>query len=214
MFNQKTFAFRIDNYAGFSVVQSSLHDRWSRKYAGSRGETLSYTVSTAFDTFPFPENWWSDAALEDAGRTYYEFRTELMMKYDEGLTKTYNRFHDRHEQDPGIVRLRELHAAMDRAVLDGYGWQDIATDCEFLLDDVDYEVDEETRGEKKPYRYRWSEEAHVEVMARLLALNQRRYAEEVAAGLQTEKGAIGAASKKAGRRQAVAPFSKVALPLD
>ena len=130
VFNQKTFAFRIDNYAGFSVVQSSLHDRWSRRYAGSRGETLSYTVSTAFDTFPFPENWWSDAALEDAGRTYYEFRTELMMKYDEGLTKTYNRFHDRHERDPGIVRLRELHAAMDRAVLDGYGWQDIATDCE------------------------------------------------------------------------------------
>ena len=51
-------------------------------------------------------------------------------------------------------------------------------------------------------------------MARLLALNQRRYAEEVAAGLQAEKGAIGAAPKKAGRRQAVAPFSKVALPLD
>lgn len=33
-----------------------------------------------------------------------------------------------------IIRLRELHAAMDRAVLDAYGWTDIPTDCEFILD--------------------------------------------------------------------------------
>ncbi len=30
---------------------------------------------------------------------------------------------------------------MDRAVLDAYGWTDIPTDCEFLLD---YEIEEET----------------------------------------------------------------------
>ena len=49
--------------------------------------------------------------------------------------------------------LRALHAAMDRAVLDAYGWTDIPTDCEFLLD---YEIDEATWGrKKKPYRYRW-----------------------------------------------------------
>ena len=42
---------------------------------------------------------------------------------------------------------------MDRAVLDAYGWTDIPTDCEFLLD---YEIDEKEWGtRKKPYRYRW-----------------------------------------------------------
>ena len=42
---------------------------------------------------------------------------------------------------------------MDRAVLDAYGWDDIPTDCEFLLD---YEIAEEEWGKrKKPYRYRW-----------------------------------------------------------
>ena len=213
VFNQKTFAFRIDNYAGFAVVQSSLHDRWSRKYAGSRGETLSYTVSTAFDTFPFPESWRADRALEDAGATYYEFRTELMMRNDEGLTKTYNRFHDPAERDPDILRFRELHAAMDRAVLDAYGWTDIPADCEFLLD---YEIDEETWGKKKkPYRYRWPEEVHDDVLARLLDLNQRRYAEEVAAGLHAEKGTKGSGSnKKKTQRQAALPSSNVTLPLD
>ena len=37
------------------------------------------------------------------------------------MTRTYNRFHDPNEDDPEIGRLRELHAAMDRAVLDAYG---------------------------------------------------------------------------------------------
>ena len=95
------------------------------------------------------------------------------------MTKTYNRFHDPYENDTEIVRLRELHAAMDRAVLDAYGWRDISTDCEFLLD---YEIDEATWGtKKKPYRYRWPDETRDEVLARLLALNAERAEEEARA---------------------------------
>ena len=57
------------------------------------------------------------------------------------MTNTCNRFHDPEERDPRIAKLRELHAAMDRAVFDAYGWTDIPTDCLFLLD---YENDGET----------------------------------------------------------------------
>ena len=99
-----------------------------------------------------------------------------MIERNEGMTKTYNRFHDPYETDPEIVRLRELHAAIDRAVLDAYGWRDVSTDCEFLLD---YEIDEATWGtKKKPYRYRWPDETRDEVLARLLALNTERAEEE------------------------------------
>ena len=88
------------------------------------------------------------------------------------MTKTYNRFHDRYENDPEIAKLREFHTAMDRAVLDAYGWDDIPTDCEFLLD---YEIDEEEWGNRrKPYRYRWPDEVRDEVLARLLELNAQR----------------------------------------
>ena len=66
-----------------------------------------------------------------------------MFRNDEGLTKTYNRFHDPYDDDTEIARLRDLHAAMDRVVLDAYGWTDIPTDCEFLLD---YEIDETAWG--------------------------------------------------------------------
>ena len=60
----------------------------------------------------------------------------------EGLTKTYNRFHDPGEASAEIARLRELHAAMDRAVLDAYGWQDVQPVCGFALDWLDLDEDE------------------------------------------------------------------------
>ena len=102
-----------------------------------------------------------------------------MVRNDEGLTATYNRFHDPYENDPEFAKLRELHAAMDRAVLDAYGWTDIPTDCEFLLD---YEINEEEWGNrKKPYRYRWPDDVRDEVLARLLELNAERAAEETRA---------------------------------
>ena len=134
-----------------------------------------------------------------------------MVRNDDGLTKTYNRFHDPNNNEPNIVKLRELHAHMDRAVLDAYGWEDVSTDCEFLLD---YEIDEETWGtKKKPYRYRWPEAVHDEVLARLLDLNQKRYAEEVAAGLHAEKGRKTTAPKKRMQRKSAPQSSNATHPL-
>ena len=95
---------------------------------------MRYTPSDCFETFPFPPNFENDPALEASGQAYYEFRAGLMVRNNEGLTKTYNRFHDPEERSPEILKLRELHAAMDRAVLDAYGWTDLKPTCEFLLD--------------------------------------------------------------------------------
>ena len=212
VFAESLIVFPLATHAAFSALQSRPHEIWARFFGSSMKDDLRYTPSDCFETFPFPNKWQTHPALGAAGRTYYDFRAQLMVKHDEGLTKTYNRFHDPNETDSDIQRLRELHAAMDRAVLDAYGWADIPTDCKFLLD---YEIDEETWGKKrKPYRYRWPEEVHNEVLARLLDLNRERYAEEVAAGLHAEKGTRGAASKKKTRRQAALSSSNVALPLD
>ncbi len=105
-----------------------------------------------------------------------------MVKNNEGLTQTYNRFHHPDEKSPEIQRLRDLHAAMDRAVLHAYGWTDIPTECEFLLD---WEDEEDTGGgrRKKPWRLRWPDEVRDEVLARLLALNAERASEEARAGI-------------------------------
>ena len=111
---------------------------------------------------------------------YHDFRAGLMVRHRQGLTKTYNRFHDPNEREPDITRLRELHAAMDRAVLTAYGWADVSADCDFLLD---HEIDEEAGGNrKKPYRYRWPDDVRDEILARFLELNAARAAAEIPSG--------------------------------
>ncbi len=180
VYAETTIIFPFTTHAAFCALQSRPHELWARFFGSSMKDDLRYTPSDCFETFPFPEGWETGAALEAAGKAYYDFRAALMVENDEGLTKTYNRFHDPDERDARIAELRRLHAAMDRAVLHVYGWDDIPTDCEFLLD---YAIDDETRGrKKKPWRYRWPDEVRNEVLARLLALNAERAAEKRMAG--------------------------------
>jgi hypothetical protein len=178
--------FAESSFASFAALQSRPHELWARFFGSSMKDDLRYTPSDCFETFPFPEEWQTHPELESAGRDYYDFRAQLMVATDLGLTKTYNRFHDPDEKNDNIVRLRELHAAMDRAVLNAYGWTDIPTDCDFLLD---YEDDDGSSRRKKPWRYRWPDEVRDEVLARLLELNARRAEEERLAGLGSRKGA-------------------------
>ena len=165
-------------------------------------------MSACFDTFPFPDGWLDDPALEKAGRAYFQYRRDFMVANDEGLTKTYNRFHDPHEKSSEIAHLRELHEAMDRAVLEAYGWDDLAeiARCEFLLDYEEEDgdsselsvVSSQSEGsslttnnqqlatrrsrKKKPWRLRWPDDFRDEVLARLLELNEQRHQEELLAG--------------------------------
>ena len=124
-----------------------------------------------------------------------------MSKLKLGTTKTYNLFHcngiqsnqldlkdkqvialQKHlEKTPntisfeeavqGIIKLRELHKQMDEAVLEAYGWQDIALRHDF------YEVDYLPENDR--VRYTIHPEARKEVLKRLLELNHKIHEEEV-----------------------------------
>jgi hypothetical protein len=170
------------------------YEIWARFFGSSMKDDLRYTPSDCFETFPFPEGFKTHPALEAAGRAYHDFRAAPMVRNDEGLTKTYNRFNDPDEPDPEIAKLRDLHAAMDRAVLDAYGWTDLHPTCDFLLD---YEIDEEQWGTKEnPYRYRWPAPLHDEVLARLLDLNTTRAAAETRSGAAPTNKRVGKQAAK------------------
>ncbi len=47
-------------------------------------DDLRYTPSDCFETFPFPESWETDPALDDAGQAYYDFRADLMVSERSG----------------------------------------------------------------------------------------------------------------------------------
>ncbi len=180
--SDSVIAFPFEDYAAVAALQSRLHEVWARFFGSSLEDRLRYTPSDNFETFPFPLRWNSREDLEAVGRVYYNHRAALMVANDEGLTKTYNRFHDPHEYDPEIERLRDLRATMDRAVLHAYRWDDIPTDCEFypLHPEDEQEDDGGSRRKIPKFRYRWPDEVQNEVLARLLDLNVKRAAEEEA----------------------------------
>jgi hypothetical protein len=181
--------FTFDTYSAFALMQSRIHEIWARFFASSMKDDLRYTPSDCFESFPFPENFETNPSLETEGKAYFEFRADLMVRNNEGLTKTYNRFHDPDERSLDIIKLRELHAAMDRAVLDAYGWTDLKPTCEFVLDFEEDDEDEEGTGgrrRKKPWRYRWPDDFRDEVLARLLELNRQRAEQERLSGATAE----------------------------
>ncbi len=163
--------FAFDRLAPFAVLQSRVHEVWTRFFASSMKDDLRYTPSDCFETFPLPEHFASHPALEAAGSAYHEHRARLMVAAGEGLTRTYNRFHDRAETAPAIAELRALHAAMDRAVLEAYGWHDLAERAEAVFLDEAGESEHKYQG-----RLFWPEAFRDAVLARLLALNAERAA--------------------------------------
>jgi hypothetical protein len=203
-----------------------IHEVWTLFHGATLEDRPRYNIADCFETFPFPAGCETSSTLEELGREYYEFRAALMVRHNEGLTKIYNRFHDPEEHSPDILKLRELHATMDAAVLAAYRWlgddgktlkpadveagDPLSLECKFLLDYEDEEDDEESNGgrkKKKPYRLRWPDEVRDEVLARLLKLNaeraeQERLSGQAAAG--NSKGAKESASdkpKRAGKQK-------------
>ena len=186
VFGHTSIVFPFTSYGPFAVLESQCHLLWGQFFASTLEDRLRYIPSDCFETYPFPVNYEISASLERSGEEYYEFRASLMRGRSEGLTKTYNRFHDPNETSPELLRLRELHDAMDRAVLDAYGWTDIQPKCEFILDYEEHEDPSTELGageggssrRKKPWRYRWPDDIRDEVLARLLKLNAERAEEE------------------------------------
>lgn len=145
-------------------------------------ELLRYTASSVFLTFPFPVD---SIPTQQAGATYYAYRQELLKNQQEGLTKIYNRLHDRRDVSSEIQRLRFLHCALDKAVCEAYGWGGINLEHDF------HQI-------KQGTRFTISEKAKRDVLRRLLELNHQRYREELEQHLAAE--AIAPVPAKRGSR--------------
>ena len=72
-------------------------------------DDLRYTPTNCFETFPYPAGFETNAALEAAGREYYEFRAALMQDLWLGLMEIYKIFHS--PDDEALARLEALYAS-------------------------------------------------------------------------------------------------------
>jgi len=96
VFLNNCYVFTTNRWDLYVIVQSTIHDIWARKYTMSLGQTMQYSPSDCFNTFPFPANLWNETSkvLDDMGMLYHEYRQITMTSLWLGLTKIYNAFHN------------------------------------------------------------------------------------------------------------------------
>jgi hypothetical protein len=171
VYSHRLVVFPYDDDARFGVLSSGFHWWWAVTRSSTMRTDVNYSPTDCFETFAQPDLTDDVAAL---GGALHAHRSALMLDRQEGLTKTYNRVHDPDEGSDDIVRLREIHAQLDHAVRDAYGWGDLELGHGFH--DTRFGV-----------RYTFEPVARQEVLDRLLELNHARYAEEVRRGLHDKK---------------------------
>src|SRR5260370_37746029 len=86
--------FASDRNELCSVLQSRVHEYFAIKLSSGLEERPGYRPSDGFEPFPFPPYYSSNEEPSEAGGNYYGYRARLMDARNEGLTATYNRFHD------------------------------------------------------------------------------------------------------------------------
>ena len=173
IFSDGTVVFPYTGFEAFAVLQCSLYSVWVRKYCATFKEDIRFNVKDVLLNY-VPPCTAKMSSLEAIGGTYHETRCQIMLNRKEGLTKTYNRFHDTDESAADIQDLRDLHVEMDEQVAAAYGWDDLA---------LEHDYHETAQG----LRFTISEAARREVLTRLLKLNHERFAEECRQGLHTTK---------------------------
>jgi len=160
--DQKCIVFALQDFASQAILSSNIHTSWVMRYTSTMRTDINYSPSDVFLTLPRPA---PTPELEALGRQLNETRSELMLSRAWGLTKTYKQVNDPDNHEPAIQELRDIHVAIDEAVMRAYGW-----------DDLDLKIGHHPT--KIGVRWTVSKEARFELLDRLLGENHRRYALE------------------------------------
>jgi len=173
-FGDSLVVFAYDDYYHFALLQSWIHEVWLRRQASTLESRNRYTPTDCFQTFPFPQAPASrqTAAALAAGQAFYEYRQQILLARQLGLTKLYNLINDPACLDEDIQQMRKLQIEMDGSILARYSWEDIELRHDFYPND------------RQKVRYMPNAAAQREVFTRLMVLNQQIAAIEAAQGLQ------------------------------
>jgi SAM-dependent methyltransferase len=114
----KAVVFALEDDYSLGILQSAVHIAWFRERGSRLKADLSYARRSVFDTFPWPQ-----APDQQAVDRVVEVVAELLAFRAERMAQgiTVGRQYDS-LRAPGRSRLRDLHAALDGAVLGAYGF--------------------------------------------------------------------------------------------
>ena len=120
-------AFGFDDYFSFGVIHSICHGNWYMEKCSTLGNQFRYTTDTIWDTFPWPQNPTQKQVekVAEAAMKLHRERTKTLKDHNITLRDLYRLL-----EQPGKNPIRDLHAALDKAVMEAYGFdekQDVLT---------------------------------------------------------------------------------------
>ncbi len=171
VFADATVIIATSDIGKWAILQSAFHTVYAWQQASKMKSDLRYSPTDAYETFPFPhfENGRRQAFIAMSER-FHSLRSCMQKTEQIGLTGFYNAFHNQGNDDERLEELRQLQREIDLAVRVAYGWQDIDLNHGFHA--VGYLPANDN------IRFTISEEARIEVLKRLSALNKQRWEEE------------------------------------
>lgn len=115
----KIYIFAIDDDYSMGVLLSTTHSAWAWAQGATLETRLSYTPTSVFETFPWPDPVTPEQreAVADHSRRIIARRQEICATENFGLTKLYNLV-----DDGAYTDLKKLHRQLDEAVAACYGW--------------------------------------------------------------------------------------------
>ncbi|GAB3742147.1 hypothetical protein GCM10028794_28340 [Silanimonas algicola] len=192
------FAIATDDWRVLGVLSSTIHRIWALAAGGTLEDRPTWTNSTCFEPFPFPDWVTADKFGSDIVSKGAEYPSEAVSRLAQsldlhrkrqqaahpGLTLTgiYNVLEklrsgdvlsakERSIHDQGLVSvLRQIHDELDEAVMHAYGWGDLVPLLR-VVNGTDAPAEGQTKGDARH---------HIEsyVLERLVALNAERAARE------------------------------------
>jgi PPIC-type PPIASE domain/MmeI, target recognition domain len=117
--SDKIQAFLFDDDYSFGVFQSSAHWHWFTAKGSKLTERFSYSIESVFDTFAWPQaaTMKQIDTVAIAAREVRRIRAEALRNLKGGLRALYRTL-----ELPGANPLKDVHAALDAAVLAPYGF--------------------------------------------------------------------------------------------
>jgi hypothetical protein len=117
--NDKVMAFCFDDYYSFGVIQSNMHWQWFLEKCTTLGETPNYNSAAIWDTFPWPQKPTAKQVekVAKAAMVLHQKRTQTLREHRMSLRDLYRLL-----EQPGKNPIKDLHAALDAAVLEAYGF--------------------------------------------------------------------------------------------
>lgn len=139
--DHKLYAICVDDPLVLGVLSSHIHKAWALAAGGTLEDRPTWTNTTCFATFPFPDkaNDKSVAPIRKLAEEIHRHRQQRAALHDDlTFTGSYNVLDklragealsakEKEIHEKGLISvLKQLHDELDLAVLDAYGWSDIA----------------------------------------------------------------------------------------